>query len=272
MLAAVSHELRTPLNSIIGFSDMMLHGLAGNFADARQKEYVGLVRESGSHLLSLVNSILDISRLEAGAFNAKPEPFRFEDAVEMCRSMLAQQAREKGIALTTEIPAEVGEIHADKRAVKQMLINLVCNAIKFTPNGGSVSVGAKRTGSHLHFWVADTGIGITRHDLARLGQPFVQVDNDYTRSFEGAGLGLSLVKGLVALHQGSMSIDSEPDHGTTVTIDLPVERLASHAPVDHAPVGHAPAPMGHAIESAEILAMAGNRSKEAHDGTFRKTA
>lgn len=260
MLAAVSHELRTPLNSIIGFSDLMLHGLAGNFADARQKEYVGLVKESGSHLLSLVNSILDVSRLEAGAFNARPEPFRFEDAVEMCRSMLAQQAREKGIALVTQIPSEIGEIHADKRAVKQMLINLICNAIKFTPNGGSVTVGAKRSGSHLHFWVADTGIGITRHDLARLGQPFVQVDNDYTRSFEGAGLGLSLVKGLVALHQGSMSIDSEPDHGTTVNIDLPVEQLVSNAP------------LGHAIELAEILAMAGKRSKEAPHGTFRKTA
>ncbi|MEW9837826.1 sensor histidine kinase [Mesorhizobium sp. ZMM04-4] len=255
MLAAVSHELRTPLNSIIGFSDMLLHEMAGGFADPRQKEYVGLVRESGNHLLSVVNSILDVSRLEAGAHATHAEPFRFSEAVETCRAMLARQASDRKLTLTTDIAAEIGEVHADKRAVKQMLINLVSNAIKFTPEGGAVSVGAKRIGTRLHFWVSDTGIGIPEEDLARIGEPYVQVRDDYTRQFDGTGLGLSLVKGLVALHGGSMTIDSEPGRGTTVTISLPVDR---------------PQPV--VVESPETRAIAANISQEAYDGTYRKTA
>ncbi|WP_245444872.1 sensor histidine kinase [Pseudaminobacter soli (ex Li et al. 2025)] len=221
-LAAVSHELRTPLNAIIGFSDMLLHETFGGFQNPRQKEYVTLVRDSGHHLLEVVNSILDVSRIEAGTYATNPESFRFADAVEMCRSMMNLQAEAKTISLTTQIAPEAGEIHADRRAVQQMLINLVSNAIKFTPSGGQVSVGAKRLGSWLHFWVSDNGIGIADHDLARLGKPFTQVQNDYTRQFEGTGLGLSLVKGLVSLHEGTMSIESAVGEGTTVTISLPV--------------------------------------------------
>ncbi len=254
MLAAVSHELRTPLNSIIGFSDMLLHGLLGDFSDPRQKEYVTLVRESGCHLLAVVNSILDVSRLESGAYPTDPEPFRFSDAVDMCRSMLERQAAEKELHLEVALTHDIGEVHADKRAVKQMLINLISNAIKFTPEGGTVAVGGKRVGSRLHFWVSDTGIGMSADDLARIGKPFMQVQNDYTRRFEGAGLGLSLVKGLVALHHGTMAIESEPGHGTTVTINLPVD-----APVRGSAAG-------------DIVAMKASRSKEGFDGTFRKTA
>jgi cell cycle sensor histidine kinase DivJ len=255
MLAAVSHELRTPLNSIIGFSDMLLHEMLGTFADPRQKEYVGLVRDSGTHLLSVVNSILDVSRLEAGAYAANPEPFRFGDAVETCRAMLARQAMDKKLGLSTDIAAEIGEVHADKRAVKQVLINLMSNAIKFTPEGGTVAIGAKRIGSRLHFWVSDTGIGIQPDDLARIGEPYVQVRNDYTRQFEGTGLGLSLVKGLVALHGGTLSIESEPGKGTTVTVSLPVGR-----------------PPVMAVGSPETHAIAANTSQEAYDGTYRKIA
>ncbi len=255
MLAAVSHELRTPLNSIIGFSDMLLHGMAGSFAEPRQREYVELVRESGNHLLSLVNSILDVSRIESGAFATNPEPFRFGEAVDMCSAMLLRQAEEKRVALVVDVAPEIGEVHADKRAVKQMLINLVANAVKFTPEGGEVAIGAKRIGSRLHFWVRDTGIGIAAENLRRVGQPFVQVDNDYTRAQHGSGLGLSLVKGLVALHHGTMSIESEPGRGTTVTISLPIERPAQAV-----------------TDSARIFAMAGSQSEEVDDGTFRKTA
>jgi len=255
ILAAVSHELRTPLNSIIGFSDMMLHGMAGPFGDPRQREYVGLVRDAGSHLLALVNSILDVSRIESGAFATNPETFRFGEAVETCRAMLVRQAADKHVGLTVDVGPEIGEIHADNRAVRQMIINLVSNAIKFTPEGGHVTIGANRIGSRLHFWVSDTGIGICAADLTRIGQPFVQVENDYTRRFDGVGLGLSLVKGLVALHKGTMSIESEPGRGTTVTISLPVDRAAPDA-----------------TNSAEIFAMTGNRSKEAQNGTFRKIA
>ncbi|PBB98291.1 HAMP domain-containing sensor histidine kinase [Mesorhizobium sp. WSM3862] len=237
-LAVVSHELRTPLNAIIGFSDMLLHEMFGAFRDPRQKEYVALVRESGQHLLSVVTSILDVSRIEAGAYATELEPFRFADAADMCRSMMRPLAEAKSIALGAQIAPDAGEINADRRAVQQILINLVSNAVKFTPDGGSVVIGAKRVGSRLHFWVSDTGIGIADEDMANLGKPFMQIQNDYTRRFEGTGLGLSLVKGLVALHEGTMSIESAPGEGTTVTISLPVNgpKRRSGAPADVLPV------------------------------------
>ncbi|RWH45682.1 MAG: PAS domain-containing sensor histidine kinase, partial [Mesorhizobium sp.] len=237
-LAVVSHELRTPLNAIIGFSDMLLHEMFGAFRDPRQKEYVALVRESGQHLLSVVTSILDVSRIEAGAYATELEPFRFADAADMCRSMMRPLAEAKSIALGAQIAPDAGEINADRRAVQQILINLVSNALKFTPDGGSVVIGAKRVGSRLHFWVSDTGIGIAEEDMANLGKPFMQIQNGYTRRFEGTGLGLSLVKGLVALHEGTMSIESAPGEGTTVTISLPVNgpKRRSGAPADVLPV------------------------------------
>jgi cell cycle sensor histidine kinase DivJ len=221
-LATVSHELRTPLNAILGFSDMLLHEMFGPFPDPRQKEYVGLINESGNHLLSVVNSILDVSKIESGAYPIYPEPFQFGDAVDMCRSMMAHQAAAKSIALRVAVAAGAGEVRADRRAVRQILINLVSNAVKFTGEGGTVVIGAQRAGSRLRFWVSDNGIGISEDDLKRLGQPFMQVHNDYTRHFEGTGLGLSLVKGLVALHDGAMTIESAPGEGTTVTVTLPV--------------------------------------------------
>ncbi|MFC5385335.1 ATP-binding protein [Aquamicrobium segne] len=222
-LAAVSHELRTPLNAILGFSDMLLHEMFGPFKDPRQKEYVTLVRDSGQHLLEVVTSILDVSRIEAGAYRTNPEPFCFMEAAEMCRSMMQLQAENKDVKLEMRVTPDMGDVNGDRRAIQQILINLASNAIKFTPQGGQVMIGAQRVGSRLHFWVSDTGIGIAQDDLARIGQPFVQVQNDYTRSFEGAGLGLSLVKGLVKLHEGTFSIDSVPGEGTTVSISIPVD-------------------------------------------------
>lgn len=256
-LAVVSHELRTPLNAIIGFSDMLLHEMFGGFKDPRQKEYVGLVRESGQHLLAVVTSILDVSRIESGVYATEPEPFRFVEAVEMCQSMMRLQAEAKNIDLQTRIAPDAGEINADRRAVQQILINLVSNAIKFTPDGGDVVVGAKRIGSRLHFWVRDTGIGIAEEDFENLGKPFMQIQNDYTRRFEGTGLGLSLVKGLVALHDGTMSIESMPGEGTTVTISLPVK-----------------GPRGHSTDKPGVLPMPAARTKGEGDrnGSLRKTA
>jgi cell cycle sensor histidine kinase DivJ len=222
-LATVSHELRTPLNSIIGFSDMLLCEVHGPLANPRQRENVEIVREAGNHLLAVVNSILDVSKIEAGSYSTNPEPFRFDEAATLCAAMVRLQAEVKDITLMMDISPVNGEIRADRRAVQQMLLNLLSNAIKFTPDGGEVSLGAKRIGSRLHFWVSDTGIGIAADDLSRLGQPFAQVQNDYTRQFEGTGLGLALVKGLVALHEGTMSIDSAFGKGTTVTISLPID-------------------------------------------------
>ncbi len=255
-LAAVSHELRTPLNAIIGFSDMLLHEMFGPFGDPRQKEYVGLVAESGHHLLAVVNSILDVSRIEAGTYSTRPEPFRFRDAVDMCHSMLKQQAAAKHIELTVNVAPETGTLEADKRAVQQILINLVANAIKFTPKGGRVETGAKRIGSRVHFWVSDTGIGISEDDLPLLGKPFMQVQNDYTRHFEGAGLGLSLVTGLVSLHHGTMVIESALGEGTKVTISLPAERSASGKP---------------AADTGTVVLPPKSIAKEDINGTLRKT-
>lgn len=258
-LAVVSHELRTPLNAIIGFSDMLLHEMFGGFKDPRQKEYVGLVKESGQHLLAVVTSILDVSRIEAGAYATEPEPFRFIEAVEMCQSMMQLQANAKNIGLQAQIAPDAGEINADRRAVQQILINLVSNAVKFTPDGGDIIVGAKRIGSRLHFWVRDTGIGIAEEDFVNLGKPFMQIQNDYTRRFEGTGLGLSLVKGLVALHDGTMSIESMPGEGTTVTISLPVN-----------------GPKRSATERNGVLPMPATRTKGDakgdRNGSLRKTA
>ncbi len=253
-LAVVSHELRTPLNAIIGFSDMLLHEMFGAFNDPRQKEYVGLVRDSGQHLLAVVTSILDVSRIESGAYATEPEPFRFSEAVDMCQSMMRLQAQAKCIHLQAQIAPDAGEINADRRAVQQILINLVSNAIKFTPDGGDVVVGAKRIGSRLHFWVRDTGIGIAEEDFAKLGKPFMQIHNDYTRRFEGTGLGLSLVKGLVELHDGTMSIESMPGEGTTVTISLPVG-----------------GPKRRPVDKAAVLPMPVAKAKGDRNGSLRKT-
>jgi cell cycle sensor histidine kinase DivJ len=259
-LAVVSHELRTPLNAIIGFSDMLLHEMFGTFKDPRQKEYVGLVRDSGQHLLAVVTSILDVSRIESGAYATEPEPFRFREAVEMCQSMMRLHAEAKNIDLQAQIAPDAGEINADRRAVQQILINLVSNAIKFTPDGGDVVIGAKRIGSRLHFWVRDTGIGIAEEDFANLGKPFMQIQNDYTRRFEGTGLGLSLVKGLVALHEGTMSVESMPGEGTTVTISFPVN-----------------GPTGRAADKTGVLPMPatkakGDMARGDSNGSLRKTA
>ena len=223
-LAAVSHELRTPLNAIIGFSDMLLHEMFGPFREPRQKEYVGIVRELGQHLLDVVNSILDVSKIESGCYAINPESFRFRDAVDMCASMMALQAQAKALDLAVDVAVGTGEVQADRRAVQQMLINLVSNAVKFTPDGGRVEIGAKRLGSRLHFWVSRTpASALPKKTFRASAQPFMQIQNDYTRHFEGTGLGLSLVKGLVALHDGTMSIESALGEGTTVTISLPIE-------------------------------------------------
>jgi cell cycle sensor histidine kinase DivJ len=220
-LAAVSHELRTPLNAIIGFSDMLLHPEISGELAAKQAEHVQLISEAGNHLLSVVNAILDVSKIESGSYQIYVEPFDLRPAVEMCRAMLEPQARAKNIALSVRLPQGLGAIAGDQRAVQQILLNLLSNAIKFTPEGGSVSVSAASQGNTIRIFVNDTGIGLSSDELAQVGRPFVQVHNDYTRQFQGTGLGLSLVKGLVELHKGTMTIESATGLGTTVTIGLP---------------------------------------------------
>lgn len=255
LLASVSHELRTPLNAIIGFSDMLLLELYGPLRGERQREHVELIRDAGNHLLGVVNSILDVSKMASGAHSIAVEPFKFRDAVDMCRSLMIGNADAKQVELCVNIAEDVGELHADSRAVQQMLINLVSNAIKFTPAGGRVMIGANKAGSRLQFWVSDTGIGIAEADIDRLGEPFTQVRNDYTRQFDGAGLGLSLVKGLVGLHGGAMSIESAVGDGTTVLITLPIE-----------------GPKQVVEKQGRLVSLDEKRAKEGRNGNLRKTA
>ncbi|WP_265515670.1 sensor histidine kinase [Nitratireductor luteus] len=220
-LASVSHELRTPLNAIVGFSDVLANEMFGPFANEKQREYVGHIREAGDHLLSVVNAILDVSKIQSGTYALGSEPFEFDGAVQMAMRMNLQKAQEKGIELGADIADDVGTVDCDRRAVQQILINLLSNAVKFTP-AGQVEVTARRLGNRLDFTVSDTGIGIAADDLDRLGTPFMQVQSDYTRHVEGTGLGLTLVKGLVGLLDGGMSIESTPGKGTSVTVSLPV--------------------------------------------------
>ncbi|MCM2293507.1 HAMP domain-containing histidine kinase [Allorhizobium sp. BGMRC 0089] len=222
-LAAVSHELRTPLNAILGFSDILMGDYLGRLEDERHREYVRLIRQSGGHLLSVVNTMLDMSRIEAGRYELIVEPFAVADVVQDCEKMLGLQAREKGLALTSRIARDVGELSADPRAVRQILINLVGNAIKFTDAGGVVTIDASRSAHHIVISVSDTGIGIAEEKVAELGRPFVQIQSDYSRRYDGVGLGLSLVKGLVALHGGALCMKSRPGEGTVVEITLPAD-------------------------------------------------
>jgi two-component system, cell cycle sensor histidine kinase DivJ len=220
-LASVSHELRTPLNSIIGFSDVLLQEICGKLPDGRQREYVELVHRSGTHLLSVVNAILDVSKIEAGTYPIFTETFAFKEAVTMVHDMMAHQASQKGVTLCDRVSPRIGNVVADSRAIHQVLINLVSNAVKFTESGGVVTIDAAVEDDTLIFSISDTGIGIAEADLLTLGQPFRQVQNDYTRKHEGTGLGLATVKGLVGLHGGDLRIKSVAGQGTVVDVRIP---------------------------------------------------
>ena len=221
-LATMSHELRTPLNAIIGFSEMIVQEDALMLTAARRQEYAQLINDSGQHLLSVVNGILDMSKMESGSFEILPELFTPRAALVNCCNLLALKARENDIDLVTRAPQDLPDMTGDPRAFKQILLNLVSNAIKFTERGGSVTVSAAVEGSRLVIRVSDTGVGIAADDLTRIGNPFFQAGKTYQRRHEGTGLGLSIVKSLVGLHGGEMSVQSKLDEGTTVTVALPL--------------------------------------------------
>jgi cell cycle sensor histidine kinase DivJ len=220
-LATMSHELRTPLNAIIGFSEM-LTDRSLSFDAARRLEYARVINDSGRHLLSVVNGILDVSKMETGNFEIAPEPFEPAAAIVSCCDLLALKARDAGVEIKVRVPADLPDVVADRRALSQILINLISNAIKFTPRGGRVIVGALRDGKSLVVNVEDTGVGIGADDLARVGEAFFQARASYDRGHDGSGLGLSIVKGLVRLHGGDMDIRSRLGEGTRVAIRLPI--------------------------------------------------
>ncbi len=221
-LATMSHELRTPLNAIIGFSEMIVQEDVLMVDAARRKEYAQLINDSGQHLLSVVNGILDMSKMETGHFEISAEPFASRPALVTCCDLLALKARENGIDLITKAPEDLPKIFGDPRAFKQIVLNLVSNAIKFTERGGTVTVSAAVDGVRLVLRVRDTGVGIGSDDLKRIGDPFFQAGKTYQRRHEGTGLGLSIVKSLVGLHGGEMTVQSKLEEGTTVTIALPL--------------------------------------------------
>jgi cell cycle sensor histidine kinase DivJ len=222
-LANMSHELRTPLNAVIGFSEILNRELFGTLGEARYRDYARLIHESGEHLLNVVNGILDMSKIEAGKFNIVKEPFDVAPLVKSCCDIMRHTAEQRSLLLIMDVAPNIPELPADKRACKQMLLNLISNAIKFTDPGGWVRVSARKTGETVELSVADNGIGIAEADLPKLGNPFVQANNSYDRSHDGAGLGLSVVKGLARLHGGRLDLISVLGQGTTATIVLPLE-------------------------------------------------
>ena len=231
-LATMSHELRTPLNAIIGFTELMQSQLFGPLGHSKYLEYVGDVNKSGSHLLSLINDILDLSRLDAGKAELVEEIFSLGLLIEdVCRS-LQPLARQSGLTLRADIIADLPGLKADQRRIRQVILNLVSNAVKFTPAGGTVSVRTAERDGELSLEVRDTGIGMSQADLPKALERFGQVDNRLARKYQGTGLGLPLAKQLVEIHDGTFDIRSEPGLGTTVTITFPRERSVVW-PVQH---------------------------------------
>ncbi len=238
-LANVTHELRTPLNAIIGFSEVLAGEGGVHLGAIQQREYAGLIHQSGHHLLDVVNTLLDISRIQSGNFDYKPEAMDAAELVQSCCHLMALKASQGQVSLRAKAAAPA-EILADPRACRQVLINLISNALKYTAAGGTVTVALSQEVDGLDIAVTDTGMGISAEDLPRLGTPFFQAGGGgYARSHEGTGLGLSVVQGLVGLHGGAIRIESAPGLGTVVTVTLPYAGRTEDAPGGPAPISTA---------------------------------
>ena len=222
-LANMSHELRTPLNAIIGFSEMLGSQTMRPIEAEKQREYARIIHQSGQHLLAVVNSILDMSKIQSGTFSLLPEPFEIAPLLEQCCDMIHLRAEASSIEIVRDVPPGLEGLIGDRRACKQILINLLSNAVKFTPDRGQVTIRVRPEGTTLCITVADNGIGISTADIAKLGRPFFQAHGTIRRPYEGTGLGLSVVRGLLDLHGGSLSIDSEVGKGTSVVVRLPID-------------------------------------------------
>ena len=220
-LANMSHELRTPLNAIIGFSEMMIQATFGPLGSERYAEYMNDIHNSGTHLLTLINDILDMSKIEAGRFTLSSENADLEPIISETLRTLTPQAQEKAITLSADITPKLhGDI--DRRAIHQVFLNILSNAVKFTPAGGHIDVKGYQENDKLVFIFSDTGVGIPEAAIAKLCQPFEQVENQFTKTHAGSGLGLAISRSLVELHGGELTIQSKEGKGTTVTIILPV--------------------------------------------------
>jgi PAS domain S-box-containing protein len=225
-LANMSHELRTPLNAVIGFSEIMESELLGPLGSTQYKSYAADIHESAQHLLTLINDILDVAKIEAGAHELRDEVVDPFDVISAVERLVAERAKRADLNLTVDLPVQLPRLRADERKLKQVLLNLMSNAIKFTPAHGHVALSARldRDGSFV-FEVSDSGIGIAAEDIPRAFAPFEQVDSRLSRQFEGTGLGLPLSDGFVKLHGGRLDLDSRPGIGTKAVVRLPAERV-----------------------------------------------
>jgi len=226
-LATMSHELRTPLNAILGFSDILTHQYFGPPGAGKYREYAEDIHASGEHLLELVNDLLDISSIEAGKQSILKEMLSTEEIVRECVTIITEKARSNGIELATKVSKNLPPLYADKRAIKQILLNLLSNSVKFTAGGGKIMVSVKASNRETTLEVADTGRGIPAEKLPKLTDPFTRGEQDPHRTIEGWGLGLSIANSLVDLHEGAMDIESKIGKGTTVTVTLPNGASAS---------------------------------------------
>ena len=219
-LANISHELRTPLNAIIGFSEIMNEGLFGPLGSERYEEYSRDIYESGTYLLGMINDVLDMSKIEAGRFVLDYEEFNLDEMISESLRIVAHQSEERGITIEGDVPAKI-TLQADRRAVKQILLNLLSNAVKFSNENGRIHVRARQRGGCITISIEDNGIGISKQDLRKLGRPFEQVQNQFTKSHKGSGLGLAISRSLTEMHGGAMKIRSTEGEGTIVSLRLP---------------------------------------------------
>jgi signal transduction histidine kinase len=220
-LANMSHELRTPLNAIIGFSEVLQERLFGEMNE-KQAEYVDDILSSGRHLLSLINDILDLSKVEAGRMELETTTFHLPDAIENAVLLIRERASRHGIKLDRSIDDRIGEFAGDERKIKQILVNLLTNAVKFTPEGGKIAVEARLDDNAIIVLVTDTGIGIAKEDQEAIFEEFRQAGGNYAQKREGTGLGLTLTKRFVEMHGGKIWVESELGKGSTFTFTLPI--------------------------------------------------
>jgi two-component system, cell cycle sensor histidine kinase PleC len=231
-LANMSHELRTPLNAILGFSEIMKGEVFGSIGSPQYAEYAGHIHSSGEHLLGLINDVLDLSRIEAGRFVIRAAEIDLKDQIAGALNLFAVRAAEGKIDLEREIEPNLPLLIADERALRQIVLNLISNAVKFTPENGTVTVFARRNArGGLDLGVTDTGVGISPNDLTYVFEAFGQGQHDITVREKGTGLGLPIVRGLVEAHGGKVSLTSELGKGTTVIASFPRERMTAPQPV-----------------------------------------
>ena len=228
-LATMSHELRTPLNAIIGFSDLMATQHLGPLGILRYREYAGYIHKSGSQLLSLINDLLDLSQIDAGNAKLVEQSVSLRHVITEAVRMVALQAKQLHVKIMTELPSDLPFVYGDERRILQIILNLLSNAIKFTRADGTVSIQVEHETGDLLLKVSDTGLGIAAKDLPKVLERFGQVDSTLSRKHKGTGLGLPLVKDLIELHGGSISIESQVDIGTIVTVRFPRDRIIETA-------------------------------------------